>query len=249
MKPLIARVKPTKGFARPLHISLLALVPVAVLVLVRGHFEPLALAMVVLSKWRMFAIHVRFWPAIVRANAVDLIIGFSAVLFISHTGNLWWQLVWTVAYGAWIVVLKRANSTPMIAIQAIVAQLVGLSALFVEWTDGPLYGLVPIAGLICYLAARHFFDSFEEPYAKLLAYLWGYFAAAVTWVLGHWLLFYGSLAQPTLLLSVLGYGLAGLYYLDHIGRLTTALKRQFIFIMIAVIVVMLTFSDWGDKIV
>ena len=69
------------------------------------------------------------------------------------------------------------------------------------------------------------------------------------WVLGHWLLFYGIVAQPTLLLVILGYGLAALYYLDHFDKLSTVIRRQFVFIMIAVVVIVLTLSNWGDKIV
>jgi hypothetical protein len=121
--------------------------------------------------------------------------------------------------------------------------------LYLVWDAGPLYGLTAMTGLICFLAARHFFDSFDEPYARLLSYVWGYFGAALAWLLGHWLLFYRGLAQPTLLLSTLGYGLAVLYYLDHTDRLSKGVRRQFIFIMIAIVLVVLTFSDWGDKVV
>jgi hypothetical protein len=48
---------------------------------------------------------------------------------------------------------------------------------------------------------------------------------------------------------VLGYGLGALYYLDHRDRLSTLLKREFIFIMVAVVIVVLAFSHWGNKIV
>jgi len=106
-------------------------------------------------------------------------------------------------------------------------------------------------GAICYLSARHFFDSFDESYTKLLAYLWAYFGAALAWLLGHWLLFYahGVISQPTLILSIIGYGLAAMYYFDHSERLNTTLRRQFIFIIVAIMFVVLTFSDWGDKVV
>ena len=57
------------------------------------------------------------------------------------------------------------------------------------------------------------------------------------------------MAQPTLLLSTIGYGMAVLYYLNHRDRLSTGVRRQFIFIMLAIVLVVLTFSDWGDKVV
>lgn len=83
----------------------------------------------------------------------------------------------------------------------------------------------------------------------MLSYIWGYFGAALAWLLSHWLLYYHGLAQPTLLLSALGYGLAVLYYLDHKDRLSRGARRQFIFIMLAIVVVVVAFSDWGDKVV
>jgi hypothetical protein len=225
--------------------------PLAILILVRleGAFVQLALSLVLLSKWRMFAVRPRFWPAIIRANAVDIMVGLSAVIFMASSQSGLLQLMWAALYAAWLLFLKPASGTFMVASQAMVGQLCGLMALFLVWSSGPLYGLIFISAVICYVSARHFFDEFDEPYAKLLSYLWAYFGGTLVWVLGHWLLFYGIISQPTLILTVVGYGLAVLYYLDHTGRLTEALKRQFLFIMAAILIVILAFSDWGDKVV
>lgn len=197
----------------------------------------------------MFAVRPRFWPANIRANATDMIVGFSLLALMVQSDTALWQSLWAIAYALWLIVIKPGSSIIMTSAQAGIGFLLGLSALYLGWGAGPLYGLVFLTGLISYLAARHFFDSFDEPYAKLLAYLWGYFGAAIMWVLGHWLLFYGIVAQPTLLLVILGYGLAALYYLDHFDKLSTVIRRQFVFIMIAVVVIVLTLSNWGDKIV
>lgn len=249
IKPLVAKLKPATGVAYVLHLVLLVLLPIVVFVLVRINFVQLALSIVLLSKWRMFAVRPRFWPAIIRANAVDIIVGLSIVLFMVHSGTQWWQLAWGAAYGVWLIFIKPATGTFMTSVQAMIGQLFGLTAIYLAGVSAPLYGLVLATGIVCYLAARHFFDSFDESYAKLLAYLWGYFGAALAWVLGHWLLFYSVVSQPTLILSILGYGLAGLYYFDHEDRLNVGLKRQLVFIMIAILLVILTFSDWGDKVV
>jgi len=245
----VARIKPAHGFSQFLHVALLLALPAALLVLVRlqGGFVQLALSLVLLSKWRMLAVRPRFWPAIVRANAVDIVIGLSMVLFMAHSPNGYLQIMWAVLYAIWLIIIKPATGTFMVASQALIGQLCGLMALFLVWADGPLYGLIFVTAMICYVSARHFFDNFDEPYAKLLSYLWAYFGAALIWELGHWLLFYGVISQPTLILSVVGYGLAALYYFDHTGRLQTGLRRQFLFIMIAAIIVILTFSDWGGK--
>ena len=250
MRPLLAKAKPTSGFAHIVHLLLLAILPAVIFILVRNNFVQLAFSVVVLSKWRMFAVRPRFWAANVRANAVDLIVGLSIVLFIVHSRDTTLlQLMWAALYSVWLIFIKPARSVLMISAQAFIAQLFGLMALYLAWAAGPLYGLTLLAGLICFLAARHFFDGFNEPYARLLSYIWGYFGASLAWLLGHWLLFYRIVAQPTLLLTTLGYGLAVLYYLDHSERLSKGLRRQFVFIMVAIVLVVLTFSDWGDKVV
>lgn len=250
MRLLLYKLKPANGFSYFLHLGLLVILPAAVFILVRLGFVQLALSMIVLSKWRMFAVRPRFWPANIRANAVDLMVGLSIVLFMSHSvSNPWLQLGWAVLYAVWLIAVKPASGLLMTSVQALIGQLCGLMALYLVWASGPLYGLTLATGLICFLSARHFLDSFDEPYARMLAYFWAYFGAALAWLLSHWLLFYGVIAQPTLLLLTLGYGLAVLYYLDHHDRLSQAVRRQFIFIMIAIILVVITFSDWGDKVV
>lgn len=250
-KLLSMRLKPTNGISQLLHVGLLVLLPLMLFVLVRlgDTFIKLAYAMILLSKWRMFAVRPRFWPAIVRANSVDIIVGLSVVLFMTHASSQWLQLLWAVAYGVWLIYIKPRSTMAMTTLQAAIGQLFGLTAVYVAWAGAPLYALVLGTGLVCTLSARHFFDTFDEPYARMLSYFWGYFGAALAWLLGHWLLFYGAVAQPTIILTVLGYGLAGLYFFDHSEKLSLMLKRQFVFIMIAIMLVILTFSDWGDKVV
>lgn len=250
MNKLVSRTKklrPKSGFSYFAHLGLTLLLPFLLYILVGIGFPVLAWALVILSKWRMFAVRPRYWVANIQANAVDIIVGLSAVVFMSAAGTGGWQLVWAVAYGVWLVFLKPGASVLKISLQAMVAQLTGLMALFIVSGETPLYALVIFSWLICFFSARHFFTSFEESHTLLYANTWAYFAAALVWVLGHWLLFYGALAQPTLLLTVVGYGLGTLYYLDHHDKLSTQWRRQFVGMMVVIIAIVLTLSDWGDK--
>jgi hypothetical protein len=228
MRPLINKIKPASGFSRLAHVGSNILLALVVFVLVRIDFTQLALALILISKWRMFAVRPRFWPTNIRANAVDIIVSISLLVFMVQSDSQFVQLIWAAVYAVWLLVIKPASGPLMVSIQAMMGLLFGLSAVFVEWGDGALYWLVFTCAVVCYLAARHFFDSFDEPYAKLLSYLWAYFAAALVWVLGHWLLFYGAIAQPTLLLVALGYGLAALYYLDHHDKLSRLVRAEIV---------------------
>lgn len=248
MRPLLHNLRPTSGIAHFLHLALILVLPVAVFILVVLEFVPIAVLLIVLSKWRMFAVRPRFWAANIRANAVDLMVGLSIIVFMTHS-SLLLKLFWTVVYASWLLLIKPRTSIAMVTLQAGIAQLTALTALYMVWVNGPVAGLTLLTGLFCYLAARHFFDTFDEPYARLLSFVWGYFGAALAWVLSHWLLYYHGIAQPTLLLSALGYGLAVLYYLDHNDRLSKTVRRQSVFIMMAIVLVVLAFSDWGDKVV
>lgn len=243
MKPLVTKLKPARGVSTLLHFSLLLAFPIILFVLVRlENFTPLAFILVGLSKWRMFAVRPRFWPANFRANAIDIIVGVSILVFMFKTPSASWQFGWALAYAAWLILLKPGSSLVFTSLQAAVGFVAGLMAVYIAWGGSPLYVLVVATGAVCFLAARHFFDSFDEPYARLLSYLWGYFGAALMWLLGHMLIVYprqGYVAQPILFLGVLGVGLAAAYYLDHLDRFAGYVKRQMLFMSCGIILLLL----------
>jgi hypothetical protein len=257
MRPILLKLKPTSGFSSYLHRALVLVLPIGIYVLVslnKQGFVQVALSIIVLSKWRMFAVKPRFWAANVRANAIDLMVGLSVVVFMTHSSSDPIRFGWAILYAVWLIVIKPASDILMVTTQAFIGQLCALMALYLAWASGPVYGLTLLTGLFCYLAARHFLEGFDEPYAKLLAYVWGYFGAALAWLTSHWLLFYphnssSGISLPTLLLSCLGYGFAGIYYFDHNNKLNKGLKQQLLFVMLAIVILILAFSDWGDKVV
>lgn len=247
MKRLTAKVRPTSGFSHLVHLVLTLLLPALVFLSVERGLVQLAILLIILAKWRMFAVRPRHWLANLRANGADIMVGVSTVIFMTQSSSWLWQLIWAVAYAAWLVLLKPSSSLFGVSIQALVALVYGLMATFLAWGESSLLVLSIAAWVSCFVAAQHFFSSFDEPHTKFLAHCWALFGLCLTWVLGHWLLFYGFVAQPTLILTILGFGLATLYYLETTERLSTLVKRQFVFVMLAVIVVIIAFSDWGDK--
>jgi hypothetical protein len=243
----LSKIKPSNGFSNIVHIMLVSVLPVIVFVLVRVSFVTLAYTIVLLSKWRMLAVRPRHWPANIRANAVDIIVGLSFVSFIVGAPSQAWQVVWALCYGIWLVIIKPRSTTLWVALQAAAGQMLGLSAVYVLWGRSPLIVLVISTWAVCYLAARHFLSSFDEPLTSLISHAWGYFGASITWVLGHWLLYYGFISQPMLLLSILAIGMATLYYLDNNDKLSAFVRREVILIISAIVIVVILFSSWGDK--
>lgn len=200
MRRAVERIKPASGFSKIIHWALVVILPLLALVFVRWSILPLAYGVVILSKWRMFAVRPRHWPANVRVNAVDIIAGLSFVVFMAQSPSTAWQIVWLVVYEVWLVFIKPRSKIFWTSVQAALAQFGGLTAMYLLWGRSSLVILVVFSWIICYLCARHFFSSYDEPLGSMMSHIWGYMAAALTWVLGHWLLYYGFLAQPVLII-------------------------------------------------
>lgn len=250
MRPLAKKLKPSRGLSHGFYIIYNILLPVLVLVVVRAGFTPIAFAVILLSKWRVFAVRPRFWLANIRTNAVDLIVGLSVLALMSSTATHLTQMLYAAAWAGWLIGIKPRHNVFWMSLQACIGQTIGLTAIFSTWAHSPLWALVGLTGLVCFFSAHHFFYGFDEEYLRLLAYVWAYFSAGLAWVLGHWLIFYYQVvAQPTLLLTTMAFSMGTLYYLDHFDKLSRGIRRQVIFILCTIILVILVFSDWGDKIV
>lgn len=235
------------GLPGVLHILLTAALPLLAYILVRLNFGWVAVLLIFLGKWRMFAVKLRHWPANVRANGVDIIVGISFVIFMISSDAQALQLFWGALYAVWLLVIKPQSTALWVGVQALIAQALALSAVFLYWSDASVFLLVFLSWSVAYLCARHFLSAFDEAMSRATAYSWAFFVASIAWLSGHWLIFYGPVAQPALLLSVLGYGLASIYYLEHTDKLSKNVRRQFIAVMLAVVLFLIIFSDWSDK--
>lgn len=247
VKFLVDKIRPGKGFAHTFHLSFLALLPPLLWGLIHLDLISLAVVVLLLSKWRMFAIHPRYWLSHIRTNAVDVIVGLSILEFIIYSPTLLFQAAWVFIFEVWLLFIKPGSSNLSVTIQALAAQTLGLTSLFLAFNTGSMAFYILAVWVICYFSARHFLGIFEEQHGGLISSVWAFLSASLMWVLAHWLLFFGPVAQPAVLISVIGFGLAGLYYLDQSDRLATAVQRQIILAMMALIFIIIVFSDWGDK--
>jgi hypothetical protein len=239
--------KPAKGYSAFLHVVLVAIIPILAFVLIRLDFAWLAVTLVLLSKWRMFAVKARHWPAIIRANSVDIFAGLSFVVFMASTQVISLQLMWVVFYALWLLVIKPQSGALWVGVQALLSQMLSLIAIFYYFSESSTILLVVTTWGVTYLCARHFLSAFDEGMSRGTSYAWAFFAASIAWLSGHWLILYGPIAQPALLISVLAYGLAAMYYLEHTDRLTKNIRRQFIAVMFMVVIFLIVFSEWSDK--
>lgn len=185
----------------------------------------------------------------IRANSVDIIVGLSVISFMSHSEGLSTSMIWALSYAFWLVVIKPKSSPLWVGLQALIAQGVGLVALFNNFSTWHQVYLVVVAWLVCFSAARHLFTTFDDGSNRPLAHLWAIFAAEMALILGKWHIVYlGVMPQIALVLSVIGYTLALGYYLHNAhDSFSDGVRKQLIFFSIAVVVLILLFSNWQPE--
>ncbi|MDB5163066.1 MAG: hypothetical protein JWO54_659 [Candidatus Saccharibacteria bacterium] len=158
-----------------------------------------AIGLVVLSKWRVFAVRPRFWWANLRSNLVDFIVSISFVLHmyivndavIAEPRKLMLLGILTVLYIGWLLYIKPRSKRAYIAVQAGVAVMLGTSALFAISYNWPASVVVLVMWLIGYTAARHILSAYDdETHGLFLSLAWGVVLAQVAWVAYHWTIAY-----------------------------------------------------------
>lgn len=166
-------------------------------------FDPpiLAFALVLLSKWRVFAVRPRFWKANIQSNLIDTIVGLSTVgLLWILSGQLPIQIAITALFAAWLVIVKPRSKKKWILIQAAVGQIAGLTVLFsithlfsetVLLRYFPDILTIAVAALIGYAAARHALTAYNsESERTFLSLAWAFVVAELAWLSYHWTIAY-----------------------------------------------------------
>lgn len=166
---------------------------VAVLIVVLASGSPLpALLLVLLSKWRVLAVRPRYWLANIQANMVDLIVSFGVVILLfGASGYPVVQVLLTILYVAWLLVVKPKSSRKAVAMQAAVAVFVGITALYMISYAWSASGVVLAMWAIGYATARHVMGSYNETHILFLSLVWGFVFAELGWLTYHWAFAYG----------------------------------------------------------
>lgn len=171
-----------------IYILLNVALAVGLLVIVWAVASPYAaFALVLLSKWRVFAVRPRYWFANLQANMVDVIVGISiVVLLYAASGALITQILLTLLYIAWLLVIKPRSKRLFVTIQAGASIFLGTTALALvsyDWFASPVVLLMWVIG---YSAARHVLGSYDEAHVSFYSLVWGLVLAEIGWLTYHW---------------------------------------------------------------
>jgi hypothetical protein len=191
----------------------------ALLVVVWVVESPLpAFAVVLLSKWRVLAVRPRYWFAHIQANLVDLIVSFGLVVLLytasaGGTGEgMAVQIVLTLLYVAWLLLLKPRTKRAYVIAQAGVALAVGTIALFSLSYGWPSSAVVIAMFVLGYSTARHVLSAYSDNSLTMMSLIWGYVTAQIGWLTYHWLVAYDipftdtiKLPQATIIIIALSF--------------------------------------------
>lgn len=225
---------------------------VTVLLLVLFFSPPYAAyGLILLSKWRIFAVRPRFWLANIQANIVDVVVGLSVVALLAQAApSLAAQIGLTMLFAVWLLFVKPRGGRRWSSVQAGTSMFLGLTAIFSYSHQYPVVAAVLAVWLVAFMAARHVLSAYGEPEVTLLALAWGLFVAELGWFAYHWTIAYtitGQLKVPliSLLVILLSFVSAKLYdsYSRNDGIIIGAdVRGPIIFTTVILVVLLAGFS-------
>lgn len=181
----------------------------------------MAITLVALSKWRVFAVRPRYWWVNFQSNIVDFMVSAGITVHLTLVNEaalatsfkLLLMGVMTLVFIFWLLYLKPRSSRAMVAAQAGSAILVASSALFAVSYSWPASVVVIVMWLIGYSAARHTLSSYDnETNGLFLSLAWGLVFAEIGWILYHWTVAYSlpvftsvQLPQASIILILLSF--------------------------------------------
>jgi len=175
--------------------------------------------LVIISKWRMFAVRPRYLFLNLKSNLVDLIVGFSFVFITYCSGPtlLPIHVVLGILYSAWLVILKPMSSERASYLQSLLAIFLGSTAITLMSASANSLFPVFFNFLIGFAATRHVLVQGDDPDFSFLSLTVGLLFAETAWLCQSWLIVYTFksfgflLPQSSLILTIFAFLLGSLY--------------------------------------
>ena len=170
--------------------------------------------LVLLSKWRMFAVRPHYLWLNIKSNLVDLIVGFSVVLlaYFSGTTVLPVHYILSATYVLWLTIIKPKTSETWNLVQALSAVFLGTTAVTIlaAHIDSSLLALLEF--IIGYGAARHVLaQNNNMTMSGYPALLFGALFAEIAVLCHSWLIVYAFMQlgiiipQLTIILTIFAF--------------------------------------------
>ncbi|MBQ6147315.1 hypothetical protein IJI70_00515 [Candidatus Saccharibacteria bacterium] len=153
----------------------------------------IGLFLVLISKWRMFAVRPRFWFLNLKSNLVDLIVGFSFVFLTYFSGMTLLPVHYTLTalYIIWLVIIKPITKESGNLIQSIFAIILGTSAVILATANLNSAAMILLEFFIGYGASRHVLcQNNNTKDFELTSLICGLLFSEISWLAHSWLIIY-----------------------------------------------------------
>lgn len=241
-----------------------ALVMVALL-FIKMDLVVLSYILVLLSKWRVFAVRPRYWRDNIQANLLDMLFGASIVSFMWQleasqriSGGeqaLFVQVAMTLMYIVWLTVIKPRSGQGAVKLQAILGQLVAIAALFSIAYSVPVLIIVVAMWVIGYITAKHVLNLYDEEASTLLAMAWALIIAELGWLAYHWTIAYDvfgtssyfQIPQITVVVGLLSFFSVKAYslYKERATMRWSELTIPGVFVIVLLLVILTFFNRYS----
>ncbi|MBQ3326083.1 hypothetical protein IJG79_02985 [Candidatus Saccharibacteria bacterium] len=214
----------------------------------------LGLILVLISKWRIFAVRPRYWWLNIMSSLVDLIVGASFVLIAFCSGRSWLivHTILAMAYTLWLIFLKPRSSELAAEMQSLIAVFLGTTAVTMLFASSDSIFMVISCFFIGFAASRHLLVQADDNEFGLLTYSCGLVAAEIAWMCNSWLIVYtfGNtgiiVPQLSVILTIFAF-ISGRVYrssIKHDGKIQLSeITTPLIFSILVVVMLVIWFSN------
>lgn len=223
--------KSRNALSTVLHIFLKILLGLgAVFITVITSSPLLGLLLVIIAKWRIFAVRPRFWWVNIKANLVDIIVGVAIVLlsFLVSTELSPLHFILSVLYIVWLIIVKPQTSDFWLLVQSLTAIFLGTSTTFLLVSGLGLNNIYTVisSAIIGYASARHIFIQSSKNTATLISFVCGLLFAELSWITSSWNIIYSfdsldiMIPQFSLIITIFSFAFASVYrsFSNHDGN-------------------------------
>jgi len=179
--------------SKMVHVFLNLLLGVgAVLITVLSGSPLLGILLVLMSKWRIFAVRARYLWLNIKSNLVDLIVGVSVVLLSYYAGAEFLPVDFAlmVFYSVWLLFIKPRSSEVATNAQSLIAVFLGMSAATIMTSGLDAIVLALLAFVVGYAASRHILVQSSDRDFTLTTLVCGLIFAEIAWLGQSWTIVY-----------------------------------------------------------
>lgn len=164
----------------------------SVLITVLSGSPLLGILLVLVSKWRIFAVRARYFLLNLKSNLVDLIVGLSVVLLAYYAGTAFLPMhfILMIFYCVWLLFIKPLSSENATQVQSLIAVFLGMSAATIMTSSLNAIVIILISFLIGYAASRHILVQSNDKDFTLTTLVCGLIFAEIAWLCHSWSIIY-----------------------------------------------------------